>query len=395
MIDFDAACSIIHSLPPRVPAERIALAAAAGRVLAEPVFAAMDIPRHVISAMDGYAVRDADLARQPARLRVLGPVLPGQTPPAEIAPGCCLRVFTGSRVPLCLDRVVVQEQVQREGQYALLPATPPGRSHVRARGSDLSASDLVLGPGTRIDPRGLVAIAAADAAEVVVYRRPTVAIIATGDELCEPGSARASENGIPESVSLGVAASVQRWGGECVHRARLPDVLHRLEAAAVAAVDAADLVVVIGGASVGDKDYARRMFASLGLEILFSKVAIKPAKPVWLGTAAGKLVFGLPGNPTSAMIAARLFLAPLLQRIGGGDGGIAATWMRVPLASALGAGGERERFACATWAYGAVAPLPERDSGAQSPLVDARLLLRVRPNAAALPPGALAEALAF
>lgn len=395
MLDFDAACTIIRALPARVEAERLRLDQVVGRVLAEPVFAALDIPRHVISAMDGYAVRDPDLARLPARLRVLGPVLPGQTPPAEVAPGCCLRVFTGSRVPLCMDRVVIQEEVQPEGQHALFATAPTGRSHLRARGSDLCASDQVLAAGSKIDACRVVALAAADTDEVTVYRRPAVAIIATGDELRAPGRARASENGIPESVSFGVAAFVQRWGGECVHRTWLPDALHRLEAAAVAALEAADLVVVIGGASVGDKDYARRMFASLGLEVLFSKVAIKPAKPVWLGKAAGKLVLGLPGNPTSAMIAARLFLAPLLERIGGCDAGAAAHWIQAPLAAALDAGGERERFRCASWTHGKVRPLHEHDSGAQSSLVDAQLLIRVRAHAQALPAGALADVLVF
>jgi len=395
MIDFEAARAILLSLPPRVGTEVVSLAQAGDRVLARPVFAATDMPRHLTARMDGYAVRNSDLVRRPARLRVMGPVLPGQTALPDVPAGCCVRVFTGSRIPAYMDRVVVQKDVGRDGNHALFADAPSPRRHVRPRGSDFSAGDRVLATGVRVDARGIAVLAAADAAEATVYRRPTVAIIATGDDLCAPGQARATDNGVPDSVSLAVEAVVHRWGGVCVHRTRLPEVLHRLEAAAAAALAMADLVVVAGGASFGDKDYARRMFDALGLEILFSKVAIKPAKPVWLGKAAGKLVFGLPGNPASAMVAARLFLAPLLERIGGSEATVAAAWMQAPLAEPLPAGGDRERFVCANWARGAVVPLPERGSGARSATIGAELLLRLRAQAPAQPAGALVDAVAL
>ncbi|HVI05773.1 MAG TPA: molybdopterin-binding protein, partial [Sphingomicrobium sp.] len=190
-------------------------------------------------------------------------------------------------------------------------------------------------------------------------------------------------------------AMVRQWGGECVARKRLPDDPGLLESAAEGALGAADLVVVTGGASVGEKDYSRSMFGRLGLELIFLKVAIKPGKPVWLGRSAGRLILGLPGNPTSALVTARLFLAPLLLKLGGAETSKAWNWVRAPLFADLAAGGARETFLRACWNGGAVCPLSDQDSGAQRALAKADVLVRRGVDAPALGAGELATILDF
>ncbi|HEY5970769.1 MAG TPA: molybdopterin molybdotransferase MoeA [Pseudoxanthomonas sp.] len=395
MIGFDLACSLISGLPERTRTELVPLARAAGRVLARDIVAGLDSPRHAVSAMDGYAVRDADLMRLPARLRVVGCCFAGQPDVPVMPPGCCTRVFTGAPLPPGADRVVIQEHVRREGEDAFFEVPLGSGSHIRLKSSDFHAGETLLVAGTRLDACAIVAAAAADEGEVEVYSRPRVIVLGTGDELSAPGSARFRAAAIPESVSFGAAAMAEQWGAICVQRRCLPDDLAQLECAAAEALEMADVVIVTGGASVGEKDYAKTMFLPHGLELIFSKVAIKPGKPVWLGRAAGKLVLGLPGNPASAMVTARLFLAPLLLRLSGGDPAAALRWRLATLAKALPSGGDRDTFARARWAEGRVMPLLDQDSSAQRALATAELLVRRGVDAPALDTGEQVEVLDF
>ena len=369
MISFDQALALIAAAARPLGREAVALEDAHGRTLAEPVRALVASPPRDVSTMDGYAVRDADL---PGRLSVAGESLPGGAD-AALAPGTCRRIFTGGPVPAGADRIVIQENVTRDGDFALFG--PPGAArHIRPRGSDFEIGDVLIEAGRRLDPRALVAAAGADCAELNVWRRPRVAILGTGDELAAPGTARATPGAIPDSLSIGLAALVGETGAEVVARRRLKDDLRAMEAAAAEALVGADLVVVTGGASVGDRDFAKAMFAPAGLDLIFAKVAIKPGKPVWFGRARGKLVIGLPGNPTSALVTARLLLVPLLA----GLSGRAPTldWRQAPLAADLAPPGDRETFARAVWDGGAVRVLSNQDSGAQKTLADAALLVR-------------------
>jgi molybdopterin molybdotransferase len=199
---------------------------------------------------------------------------------------------------------------------------------------------------------------------------------------------------MPESLSFGVAAMADAWGGKCVSKRLLPDDPVVLTPAATAALASADVVVVTGGASVGERDYAKAMFG-VDLELIFSKVAIKPGKPVWLGRTAGKLVLGLPGNPTSAMVTARLFLAPLLLRLSGAATEEALEWRTAELMSSLEATGDREAFIRARWSGGRVEPLENQDSGAQHALALADLLIRRPRNSAAMEAGERVEIIDF
>jgi molybdopterin molybdotransferase len=254
--------------------------------------------------------------------------------------------------------------------------------------------DELVPVGRLLGARFIVAAAAGDVAAVTVFRTPRVALLATGDELARPGEARLRPGAVPDSLSDGLAAFAAEWGARVVHRARVPDDLDLLRPTAAAALAAADLVVVTGGASVGERDFARQMFGD-ALDFVFAKVAMKPGKPVWLATAGGTILLGLPGNPTSALVTARLFLAPLLAGLGGRDLRSALTWRQAPLAEPLGPTGPRETFSRGRIEAGAVRLLPNQDSGAQRTLADADLLVRRRPDASGYAAGEMIEVLDF
>ncbi|HYD37738.1 MAG TPA: molybdopterin molybdotransferase MoeA [Allosphingosinicella sp.] len=390
MIAFDEALRLVTGLARPIGRERVPLARAFGRVLAEPMVAAIDSPPADGSTMDGYAVREADL---PGPFRLIGESFPASGFEGSLEPGTCVRIFTGAALPAGADRVVVQEVAVRAGDRVTLAARPGPQRHVRRRGSDFRAGDVLLEAGRRLDPRALVAAAAADSAEVSTWRPPAVLVLATGDELAPPGECRGRPGTIPDSVSVGVAALAEQHGGLSLGSRRVPDSPAAMERAAGEALERADLVVVTGGASVGEKDFARAMFAPHRLDLLFSRVAIKPGKPVWMGRAGGRLVLGLPGNPTSAMVTARLFLAPLVAGLAGRPA--ALDWRPVRLAGPLPACGDRETFHRARRSDDGAVPLADQQSGAQKALAEADLLLRGRPGDPPRKPGAEVEALDF
>ena len=395
MIAFDEAIGLIRSVATPLETEVVALAEAAGRLLALPVTAEIDSPRSDVSAMDGYAVREQDLNHFPVSLQLVGGSYAGSGWSGSVEAGTCVRIFTGAPVPDSADRVVIQEYVRSVDNVAVIDERPESARHIRARGSDFFQGEELLSAGRLLDPRALVTAAGADVAEVEVYRRPRVHILSTGDELAEPGTARERADAIPESVSFGVAALAAQWGAECIGRIRVRDELAAMQALACAAIDDADLVVVTGGASVGEKDFAKAMFEPLGLHLVFSKVSIKPGKPVWLGRAGEKLVIGLPGNPTSALVTARLFLAPLLAALTGRPADEALRWRTVPLGSPLGPCGSRETFHRARWLGDRAEILAFQDSSSQKALAEAELLVRQYADSRALEPGSQVEGLDF
>ncbi len=395
MISFDEALNIVIDVAKPLAIERLRIGEAHRRVLAEPVVARVDSPPSDVSTMDGYAVRDEDLLRLPARLRVVGESFAGSGFGGEFGPGCCIRILTGAPLPKDADRVVVQEAVHREGDLALISVHPGATSFIRLRGSDFERGTLLIEAGRRLDYRSLVAAAAADLALLAVWRRPDVLVLTTGDELAEPGLAAEKPGFIPESVSLGVAALADDWGAAVKDRIHLRDELETMTAATGRALELADLVVVTGGASVGDKDFAKAMFEGHGLELLFSKVAMKPGKPVWLGRAKGRLVLGLPGNPTSALVTARLLMAPLVAGLSGLDPESALRWRTAALLESLPACGDRETFIRARTVCEAAEPMSNQDSGAQETLIDADVLVRRRSGAPAAVQGDSVQVIDF
>jgi len=375
MIRFDEAIArLVHVAQP-LGSEAVPIGAAAGRILAQPVHAAIRAPAADVSTMDGYAVRSSDLTAGEVRLQVAGESVPGALPGDALKAGQCARIFTGAPLPAGADRVVIQEVVAREGDTAVFRVEADEPRYLRAAGSDFAPGDLLVPAGRRLTPRVFAAAAAGDVGQAQVFRRPRLALIATGDELAAPGTAAARPGAVPDSISDALAAFAVEWGAEVGSLARLPDDLEQLGAAAAHALAGADLVVVTGGASVGARDHARTMFGA-ALDLIFSKLAIKPGKPVWLARAGGALVLGLPGNPTSALVTARLFLAPLLAGLTGRDPQAALGWRSAPLGEPLGPTGERETFARGRLEGETVRLLPNQDSGAQRMLADADLLVR-------------------
>jgi molybdopterin molybdotransferase len=360
-------------------------------VLAAPVVAAIDSPRADVSAMDGYAARGEDLGNYPLSLTVVGESFPGSGWDGSLKPGTCIRIFTGAPLPQGANRIVIQERVRREGGQATIEADPGPATWVRPRGKDFTAGGEVLPAGRLLDPAALIAGAGADVAEVEVFTRPRVAVLSTGDELAEPGQARSSALAVPDSAALGVAALAEQRGAEVILRDRLRDALDQMRSAASATLAVADLVVVIGGASVGDRDFAKEMFDPL--ELLFSKISIRPGKPAWFGRAGSKLVLGLPGNPTSALVTARLLLAPLLTAMQGWTIDDALVWEPARLATPLPECDQRETFHRARLDRGEVSLVDFQESHAQRVLAQADVLVRQQPNSAPLPAGEIVSVL--
>ncbi len=386
-LDFDAAQAILaaHALP--LGSEAVSLADAAGRVLAEPVVARIAAPRWDCAAMDGYAIRTADLASD-LPLRVIDTRHAGAAPGGQIAPGEAIRVMTGAPLPEGADRVVMIERSHVSGAQVRLSPHETDRPHVRRLGEDFAAGTPILLRGTLLDPVALVAAAAADAGEVQVWRRPRVRLLATGDEIAAPGTAAARTNGIPDSLSIALAAFARNWGAEVVATEHAADDPAAIRAAARAALADADLLVIAGGASRGDRDHCRAALKAMGMEVGFADIAIKPGKPVWFGRLGSLAVLGLPGNPTAALTVARLFLAPLLAGLGGRQPCHALEWEMRPIIASAPANGDREAFLCAAPARGGVQLLDRQSASGQAMLAHARYLLRRPAYAPALMAGA-------
>lgn len=393
LVPLDEALQIMLAEAAPLPAEDVRVTEAHNRTLAKPILAQIPSPRVDSSAMDGYAVRDQDLNRLPAKLRVKGESFAGTAQPPALSPGEAVRIFTGAPVPDGADRVVIQENCTRLDDTVEVREYGIGR-HIRPAGQDFEKGAELLAAGTRLTPRALVAAAGADLAVVSAVRRPRVAILGTGDELVHPGEARHQPGTIPESISPAIAAITAEAGGEVVQRVHLPDEIAVLADWAREALVGADLVVVTGGASVGERDYAKAMFGGK-LDLLFSKVAIKPGKPVWLGRHGPSLVLGLPGNPTSALVTARLFLVPLVSGMTGRSTASVLNWKEGIAGVPFPANGNRETLERAQWNGGKLVRLKSQDSSSQTMLAGADVLVRREIDAPKVQPGETVRYLDF
>lgn len=393
IISFEEASRLIAAHARPLGVETVPIDMAEGRILAKAATARHAAPSTLVSAMDGYAVCDSDLARLPSALRIAGKSFAGAGFGDALPAGCCVRIFTGAPVPAGADRIVMQEDVREEDGMAIFATPLSPRRHLRHPGSDFQQGATIVSAGSMLTPQRITGVAAADLAEVELFRRPRVAIICCGDELAEPGSAERPTGKIPESISYGVAAMVRQWGGTVVSRNRQPDNLTCLQAAAADAAGLADVVVVIGGASVGEKDYAKEAFAPLNMELLFAKVAIKPGKPVWFGRAGKTLIIGLPGNPSSALVTGRLFLAPLLAGLCGGNAADALDWRMMRSSAPVPGCSDRDVFSRATVMARSAVSLLDQDSASQKALADATHLIRRRSGDSSSGADALVETL--
>lgn len=311
MISFDAALDRILAAMTAQPPEQVALADAHGRVLAEDLTARLDQPPAAVSAMDGYAVRAADTAAPPATLDLIGEAPAGGAFDGTVGPGQAVRIFTGGPLPDGADAIVIQEDTERtdDGHVRVLEAATAGR-HVRAAGIDFRAGEAPLRRGRALTARDLALAAAMNRPWLRVARRPRVAVLATGDELAMPGEPL-GPNQIVSANSTGLMALIRAAGGVPVDLGIAPDEADALQAMA-AAHRGCDMLVTIGGASVGDRDLVQSVLGETGFDLDFWKVAIKPGKPLIFGRIDDTPLLGLPGNPVSALVCALLFLKPAL-----------------------------------------------------------------------------------
>ena len=360
-----------------VGVEEVALAEAAGRVLRRDVVAERAQPPFDASAMDGYAVRAADVETG-ARLRVTGMSSAGGRFEGAVGPAEAVRIFTGAPVPPGADRILIQEDADRDGDTIVVRPDRDEQTYIRPAGGDFAKGARVEAP-RRLNPSDLALLAAMNAGTVVVTRRPVVALIATGDELVMPGETPGPDQ-IIASNAFGLKAMLESAGAE----ARILPVARDTRETLSAVLDlarGADLIVTLGGASVGDFDIVRDTAVARGMELDFYRVAMRPGKPLMAGRLDGTPMVGLPGNPVSAMVCGRIFLVPAVERMLG----LEATLPRrrgAVLGHDIGANGPREHYMRATIDESGTDPVAtafeRQDSSLLSVLAQANALV-VRP----------------
>ncbi len=299
----------------RLPAEEVALVDARGRVLAEDVSSPLDVPPFDCSAMDGYAVAAGD----DGELRVVGEARAGRPAGRRVEPGTAVRISTGAAVPEGADAVVQVEKVEEGDDSVRVPATAPG-DNIRRAGEDVREGDVVLRAGAELGPAELGVIASLGRPRASCAARPKVALLVTGDELAEPGELL-EEGQIFSSNAHALAAQIDAAGGELVRRQRVADDAAETRSALARALEEANVVCVSGGVSVGPHDHVKGALRELGVEERFWGVRLKPGKPTWFGVRGETLVFGLPGNPVSAMVTFHLFARPAIRALQGADPG--------------------------------------------------------------------------
>jgi len=320
----DALNRILATIQP-LEHETVTITEAADRVLAEPILSPVDLPRFDNSAMDGYAVRAADLAaasaEKPAVLHVGGKVAAGGVFAGQVAAGSCVRVFTGSVLPAGADAVVMQEDTRLDPSgpdavWFFEPARP--WDNIRLRGEDARCGTVLAKAGDRLRFGQIGLLAAAGLRDLKVSRRPRIGLLATGSELAEPG--RALQPGqIYESNRLMLAPLLKRAGAQPEIFPLVPDTMEATRGSLEEALTRCDAAITTGGVSVGEFDFVKAAFERLGGELNFWKVSIKPGKPFVFGRAGKKLLFGLPGNPVSALVTFLLLARPALARMQGAN----------------------------------------------------------------------------
>jgi len=351
--------------------ERIALSNALGRVLAEPVLALVTLPSWDNSAMDGFAVRAADVAgasnEAPVRLRVVGEVAAGHVPTMTVEPGTTVRILTGGMLPPGADTVVPVEETDASPGVAELPAgvqicvAAQAGAHVRRAGSDLRTGDRLLEPGAALRPASLAVAAAAGHGDIAVHRRPRVAILGTGDELVPAGTPTGPAQ-IHDSNSVGLAAQAVEAGAEAVALGIAGDRQDAVAERLRAGIAEAEIVIASGGVSVGAHDVVKDAFEEMGRLELW-RIAVQPGKPLAYGVATRPdggtaHFFGLPGNPVSSFVTFELFVRPLLRRLAGHGDLTGRPTVRARLTDRVGSSPGRRTFARVT-----LAPDPDAAGG--------------------------------
>jgi molybdopterin molybdotransferase len=371
--------------------EPISIDQAHRRVLADPLSALLTQPPFDASAMDGYAVRVADLAQLPVTLAVIGEAAAGHPFDGPVGKGEAVRIFTGAPVPDGANGIVIQENTQRDATKVTVREGTVDTGHIRTRGFDFHQGETLLEAGRRLGPREISLAAAMGHGQVLVRRRPRVAILSTGDELVEPGTIP-GHGQIVASNHLGLAALVEAAGATPQLLGIARDTTADLQTC-LSKADGADIIVTIGGASVGDHDLVAPVLQARGMSLAFWKIAMRPGKPLMFGHLGGSRVLGLPGNPVSSLICGRIFLVPLIRALLG-QPALQDTPVQARLDVVLPANGPRQHYMRAISRPGPdgmphVVPVRSQDSSLLAPLAEADCLLVRYPGAPEAPVGAL------
>jgi molybdopterin molybdotransferase len=391
LIPVEEALDHLFALAPRMEAETVPLEEAAGRVLLEEAVAGRDQPPFPASAMDGYAVRAAE-ARAGARLRVVGEAAAGRGHHRPLPEGAAVRIFTGAPVPEGADAILIQEDADREGEEIAVREGPEPGAHVRPAGMDF-ARGMTLGAPRRLGAREVALLAAMNIGQVRVARRPVVALIPTGDELVLPGGDPGPDQ-IASSNNYGLAAMLSVRGA----LPRLCPIARDDRESLLAALESArgaDVIVTLGGASVGDHDLVAQVYGEAGLDRAFYRIAMRPGKPLMAGRIGGAMLVGLPGNPVSAIICGEIFLAPALDAALGLPARPRPR-IRARLAAPLPANGPREHYMRARLSVSEegearVEVFENQDSSLVATLAAANAVAVAPPHAPQRPAGALVE----
>lgn len=352
--------------------EKIAFSEALGRYLSDDVVALRDQPAAPLSAMDGYAIRFDDL---PGPWAVIGESVAGAPPGLSVGPGEAMRIFTGAMLPAGADTVIVQEDVTRHADMLRLAGDGPGTRgrHIRSRAADFAAGDRLLPAGTRLTPGAIAAAAMSGAGQLAVGCRARVAILTTGDELVQPGHPLAPGQ-IPDSNGAMLAAMLAGEVDGHVLPHQIRDDRETLARVLKELARRHDVIVTVGGASVGDHDHVRSALDDAGGRLDFWRIAMRPGKPLIAGMIGDAVLLGLPGNPSSAFVTATLFLLPLVRHLAGARDPLPAVH-RAPLAAPLAEGGTRRDYLRARLEQGRLTPMIGQESGRTLPLASANALL--------------------
>ncbi len=372
MISFDEALAKLSDLCPKRPTQTVHIDNALGARLAAPVMAKISRPPANVSAMDGYAVRLADVRQANTKLSMIGAAPAGTPFDQTLGQGQTVRIFTGGELPDGADHIIPQEDTLANGNtITIIPASDRIRS-VRLKGLDFEEGDKILDQGARLGPAELAITAAANCDELPVYKRPVIALLANGDEL-KPAGTHLKRGEIISSNPTALSALIRQWGGDPINLGIAGDTIKSIQSY-IAKAKTADIIVPIGGASVGDHDHMFTAFEQLGFTSVFRKVAVKPGKPTWCSVKDGQSVLGLPGNPASALVCAHLFLKPLVTGVP------AHSFANAQLTEPLPKSGPRAEFLRSRAAINAsgqllVSPLSDQDSSLLHPFLEANVLL--------------------
>lgn len=389
MISVDEARKRILAPLKPTPAEQVGVAEALGRVLAADVAARTTQPPVAVSAMDGYAVRAADVAKVPTRLEIVGEVPAGQTHDGEVTAGTAVRIFTGAPVPSGANAIVIQEDTERDGDRVVVREGAEAGTYIRPTGLDFSEGDVLLKADHLMTARDVGLAAAMNVPWLAVRRKPRVAILATGDEVVLPGDPMGPAR-VVSSNNFSLAALVEATGGVANTLGIAADDPASLSSMAAGAAGA-DFLVTTGGASTGDHDLVQSVLSEHGLEVDFWRIAMRPGKPLLFGHFGDVPMLGLPGNPVSTVVCAILFLVPAIERMLG-HVKPAEPKRTAVLGCDVDANDKRQDYLRAALSYGAdgqaiATPFPIQDSSMFARMAEASCLVVRAPHAPPAPAG--------